>query len=48
MRKSILISALFMMFTSSFFAQTSIINDFRIIINDRPNEFKNLQKELLL
>lgn len=29
------------------FAQTPIIKDFRSIIADRPNEFKNLQKELL-
>ncbi len=35
-----------MLFTSTIFAQTPIIKDFRAIIDDRPNEFVNLHKAL--
>lgn len=46
MKNSILVLALSLMFNSTIFAQTSIINDFRAIIADRSNEFENLQKAL--
>lgn len=45
MKKIITTIVLFIVAIS--FAQTPIIKDFRAIIADRPNDFQNLQKELL-
>jgi hypothetical protein len=42
-----MLTAIVLLITALSFAQTPIIKDFRTIIADRPNEFKNLQKELL-
>lgn len=48
MKNSTLIFAFSMLFSGTIFCQTAIINDFRAIIADRPNEFVNLQKALTM